>query len=514
MPQLPTFTAATSDPSLSVRSAPVPQTGAALQQVGAQIGQAADTVLRIQEQSDVRKVQLEAARIRADQTQAMALARDQGGDFDEVRQRFEDQLADLQNVPETAAGRASASVVQEQARQQFFNAVDQAKVSRAGAEAQTAFTDYMSISARTITADPSSSEAVKEGFGVFVDTMGGLSPEAKDRLLREGFSDIDSAAVKRFIDLDPGYSLQELRTGDSWPNLTPEQRVAAVGIAEERIQTEASRGRAEVRWKEHEKDIRGGQAYNEAMKQLLFPKDSNSRSSALVSADQNPDMNAQQRLNLYRINEQLSVDALNPIKSDPIVVRQLYERITAPFGSTRKLTDILELGNFFIQGKLSKQDFSWLSEQVSQDQDPSGRSFQQTSKPFLDAMRKRLDKSTLTTQDPEGAARYMEFIQEYDAAVLQARENKEDPRELIDPNSPKFAGRWPTALRRSGIEVIRETATKLKQEVPPLPTPEQFEALEPITSQEALDDFEGGFFRTPDGRLAFKPKGPRKTSAQ
>lgn len=514
MPKLPTFTANVGDPTLNIRSAPVPQTGAALAQLGRAGFQAADQLLRIQEQEDVRKVQLQAATIRADQTQALALARDEGGDLDKVRETFEDQLSQLQNVPETTAGRASAQLVEQTARQQFFTAVDTAKVSRAAAGAQTAFTDYMAVSARTITADPSTSEDVKGGFVSFVDTLPDLSPQARDRLVREGFEDIDSAAVKRFIDLDPGFSLQELRTGKSWPHLTPAQRVAAIGIAGERIQTEASRGRAEVRWQEHERTIRGEQAYNEGIKQLLFPKDSGSRSSALVSADQNPDMDAQQRINLYNINERLSEDALTPINSDPIVFRQLYERITAPFGSSRKLTSIVELGNFFIQGKLGKQDFAWLSEQLSQDVDPVGKSFNSSAKPFLDAIRKRLDKSTLTTQDPEGALRYMEFVQEFDAAVLRDREEGRDPRELFDPNGTRFSGRWPTALRRSGLDVIRETAGGLAAATPTPPTTVDFQKMEPITSQEQLDKFPGGFFKAPDGRLAFKPKGPVTSSAQ
>lgn len=518
MPKLPTFTADVGNAgTIGGRRATAAdfggEVGQALQTAGQVTQKGAQQINQMLEEEDVRKVQLQAAKLRADQTAALWEATQSGGDFEALGQDFDNKLQDLGTLPTTGRGRGAAALIQEQARREFDLSIARAKVTRSAEQAAVQYTDYMTTAAATVAADPSQSEIVKDGFAVFVQTFSGLSPEAKDRMLREGFSDLDSASVSRMTDIDPDFTLQELqRNPDAWSGLDPKERVAAIGLAQQEIQNRETRGRAEIRFREYERGIRGDMAYNEISKKMMFPRTDGERGQALDEAAQNEDISGPQRIALHALYEKLSEDAIKPIVSDPQVVRQLYERITVPFGATRKVRNTEELDLAFIQGKLSSKDLVWLKEMFAFDQDGGGRGFIETAKPFLDSMRKRLDKSTLAgDQDPEGALRYSQFLQEFWTQHKSMRDNNLDPRALVDAKNTEFAGNWPSALQRPFLEVLRETAGKISPKPVKFPTTQEFIAMPALTTTEEVEALAPGtVFKTASGKMGIRPQGPLK----
>lgn len=421
---------------------------------------AADKLKTMEEDDEVRRVQLEAARLRAEYAQALESARQSGADYGEVEEEYQQRINDMDSLAKTTKGRQAAALAQAGQRKEFFDSVNRAKLSRAVEQSSQEMVEYLNIAAAGITADPSQVEAYKANLQNIVNAYSGLSPEQKKRLYMEGAAILDEGAAKAWLAIDPQFTLDNLKTG-KWADLPADTRVAMVAQAKDKIQQEEMRKRTDIVWSENRRNERGRLAYRDSLRQLAFPEDEGSRKLALDSAEHNMDLSAEQVKALYAFDKALQDDHRKPTVSNPTVVRHLYGSIAAPYGSSRKMVDADDIASAFVLGEISRVDHDWLQKIFDMDMDPKGRAFMETAKPHLESVASHIGKSTLGSPDPAGDELYARFLKRFYDEVDTLREAEEDPRQLLNPDAPNYIMNWREAAKRGMGAVMRAKLAEL-----------------------------------------------------
>jgi len=483
--------------------------GRALVGVGETAGKVADQLKTIEENSEVRRAQLEAARLRAEFAQEMEKARLDGSDYAAVEEKYQERIAERDSLAKTTKGRQAVALSQQLQKKEFFDTVNRAKLSRAVERSTQEFNEFLNIAGAGLAADPSQVDFYKAGLKNTVEAYPGLSPEQKKALYQSAAAILDEGAAKAFLAIDPEITLKALQTGD-WPDMSADTRMTMVAQAKDRIHMLEQRKRTDVMWEQQKRNERGRLAHRDGIRQLAFPENEGSRKLALESAEHNVDLSDQQVKSLYAFDKALRDDERKPVVSKPAVVRQLYQRITAPYNTARKMKDAAVIAGAFIDGDLSRVDHDWLQEAFDMDTDPKGRAFMGLAKPHLESVASHIGKSTLGSPDPAGDELYARFLKRFYEEVDDLRVKDEDPRQLLDPASPNYVMNWKEAAKRGMTAIMRakfaELGVDLRGEFGNL-TAEDVAGLPELSDDKGLEALAEGAYYMYQGTPYRKPLG-------
>lgn len=467
MPKLPTFTAKLGGAGpISTRATPEAfgaAVGRGLEQVGAAGMQVGEFLAERAEADELRKVQLEAARLRANHARDLEQARLSGQDYKEVEDKYDAELYKLGELAETKKGVHAVRMAQEENRLRFYQSTTKARIARATERAQHDYSEYIEIAGAGITADPSTYEDFTKGLHSYVDSMPGLSPEQKQAIFNEGAGVIQSNAGARFVQLNPQFVKEQVGNPDFLPDLTPTQRAALSGRADELLwqrETRAMTLRRNAVW---EREEAGKLSYSKSISRVINGS-KDEVDTALAEAEHDPAMTGGQRAAIVRFAEAAAEQRTKPIRSNPQTVFDLFERITQDYGDPAKITHEEQLHGFFVDGQVSISDYNWLSKLIAEDRTPEGRSFNADAKLFLKAQLASLDRSTANATDPIGKERISNLQQAFFQDVTMLKDKGEDPRQLMDPKSPwYFAKRYDTR-RRSDFAIMDTDIANMQSE--------------------------------------------------
>jgi len=126
------------------------------------------------------------------------------------------------------------------------------------------------------------------------------------------------------------------------------------------------------------------------------------------------------------------------VKSDPRMVKSLFDRIHADDSDPRKITSPSELAPFFAKG-VSRTDYDWLKQEIDQQNSVVGRSFTADLNKVRNSAHSMLVRSNLGAAFPDKAeeASYR-FNADLQTKVDQYRKDGKDPRLLLTPGTPDY----------------------------------------------------------------------------
>lgn len=135
-------------------------------------------------------------------------------------------------------------------------------------------------------------------------------------------------------------------------------------------------------------------------------------------------------------------------KADPLKevsrvnAMRLYSRMIADFGDPEKITTPEPIEKEFVEGKLTKEDFKWLREDVIKKRSETGDSLHNTRDDFLKGYEFAISKSNPLAGllDPDGLIQFSRFKFFVDQEIKRIGQEKKDPMNLFNPNSPEFLG--------------------------------------------------------------------------
>jgi hypothetical protein len=178
-----------------------------------------------------------------------------------------------------------------------------------------------------------------------------------------------------------------------------------------------------------------------------------------------------------------------PQRTNPVVMKNLFNRIHLPDGHPMKIVDPLPIHQAYIKGAgLSWEDMKHLEKEVFDSLTPEGSKFGQDKKRFFDAIEKKVvqyDAFQVLT-DPTAPERFMWFQQDVENRVAQYRKEGKDPRLLFDRNSKEYMGtdQALAEYRKDPLEVMRERSG--------LPSFRQAPAAPPSGKKRSLDEIHKG----------------------
>ena len=103
-------------------------------------------------------------------------------------------------------------------------------------------------------------------------------------------------------------------------------------------------------------------------------------------------------------------------------------------------TDETNLNMGFAAGRYTRADFDWLRKQFQDMRTTDGQKLGTARDKFEQSVKGSITRSTQFSSFPPEDAEFYRFTQYVDRKIQEARQNKEDPYALFDPQSPKYLG--------------------------------------------------------------------------
>ncbi len=176
--------------------------GQALQVTGRETEGIAERELRAKEQHEQREVQLNAARITTEFDEALNEAAKTGADLNEVREKYEEQLGEIQDNLETSAGTFQAQAAFERGRSVYAGLVRQAEAKRVGLQASNQVSELKDILAKQVLKNPDALPIAQDEIVKLIDTFS-LSPGEKREMADVTDRELAQTAATSMLESDP-----------------------------------------------------------------------------------------------------------------------------------------------------------------------------------------------------------------------------------------------------------------------------------------------------------------------
>lgn len=148
--------------------------------------------------------------------------------------------------------------------------------------------------------------------------------------------------------------------------------------------------------------------------------------------------------------------------------RDVFARIYAPAGDPNKITDVNEITQLRIDGKLTKADYNDLRTEIVNARNPEGEKLGAGINDLIKAVKPSIDKSNplMGKIDPDGPLNLYRFEQDLRKKAAEYRRDGKDPHDLLDPAKPDFMGKPETltgyqkTLQQSTSDAARRLMNK------------------------------------------------------
>jgi hypothetical protein len=421
------------------------QEGRALENLGGAVSQVADVVAKRLDQENTSDVTQKLTKANADLAMDLqnTLRTAQPGDkkvFEDYNKRVEDTLGKIGEEANTVSARNFYGDTSVRIRAQLTQTAANGQADLAGVKAVTDYTSSLNnLSAATL-ADPSSASLQRELHGKTIENLvatGQLPREKALQLQMQGDQALAKSAVRGWIQLDPEYAKQKMKTGEFDKDLGAEGKVQLYGEADQAI-----RGK--------EIDIERRRAQQERVVKQQQQQTQNKMLQAMVdgSLDTKSILNSnleafgsgskEQFLNMLKMANSSEVK----LKDDGAVVQNLYSRIHLPDGDPNKLTDENELNNFFGRG-LGFAGLNHLRDEMQGRQTEAGKIESDMKKQVFEIAKSKLTKSNpmIGIRDPEGDENMARFNAFFQQEYKEQRAKGVLASALLNPDSPQYLGK-------------------------------------------------------------------------
>jgi hypothetical protein len=441
--------------------------GRALENLGEAVGNTADMMAKRIDQENTSDVTAKLTKANADLAIDLqnTIRTAEPGDkkvFEEYQKRVEDTIGAIGDEANTITARSFFGEASARIKGQLSQTAANGQAELAGIKAVTDYTNTINNLSAAVMADPSSVQLQRELHLQAINNLvaTGQLPRAKAlELQTRGETELAKSSVRGWIQLNPDYAKEKLKQGAFDKELGADGKVQLFGEAEQAIR--AKEIEIERRERQQEKLVKQRQqgTQNDFLQAMvdgkLTSKDIlNSNLEAFGSGSKEQFLNM---LKMANAPEQ-------KLKTDADTMIQLYSRIHLPDGDPNKLIDENELNGYFGRG-LSLTDLNHLRDEMQGKQTEAGQIENDMKRQVIEIAKGQLTKSNPLTgfKDPIGDEQMQRFMVNFMATYKEQRAAGVPPRDLLDPDSPKYLGKTISNYKRTNQQIMRDLAPRRAQ---------------------------------------------------
>lgn len=289
----------------------------------------------------------------------------------------------------------------------------------------------------------------KNTLSLMQDYVAGLDhvpAAARLQLIEQDKEKLALSAVEGMIHQDPQGALKSLQDNEWGDYLQADKtemmmRRAHMGIMAQEAEAARQQKAQDLMQRKVNMEVENG------FLQQMEPTDQNPAGTLTHQMILDSSLDPQKKIEYMRILDQKSKDTED--KPHPEEYRQLFSEIHLPPGHPNKIVDENQLNSNFIAGSLNWRELTNLRKEVQDARTPQGERLGNARKDLYAAVKPTFIKDPVLP-DPEGSLSYYRWQQWADEQIDTARQNNQDPYELLRPGTdahpnPKFIGS-PSAL--------------------------------------------------------------------
>lgn len=436
------------------------QSGRALENLGGAVSQVADTVAKRIDQQNTSDVTAKLTKAQADLAidlqQTIRTAKP--GDpkpFEEYDKRVEETIGKVGEDASTVSARAFFGEASVRMKGQFAQTSAAGQAELAGIKAVTDYSEGLNGLSSTVLADPSSAGLQRELHAKMIDNLvaSGQLPASKGMELRkQGETALAKSTVRGWIDANPEYAKQKLKSGEFDKDLGAEGKVQLYGEVDQAIRAREIDQDRRIREQERVTKLKQQKTQNDFLAGMMEGKldtktilASNLEAFGSGSKDQFLDM-------LKKANS-----PEEKLKTDPTTMISLFNRINLPDGDPDKIIDENQLNQYFGNG-LSMADLGRLRDEIQGSQTEMGRQENDMKKQVMEIAKGKLTRSNPLTglRDPAGDEQMAKFQAWFFDEFKAQRAAGVPAKDLLTPGSEKYLGAQISTYTRTNQQIMRD----------------------------------------------------------
>lgn len=402
------------------------------------------------ERQEVSAVQANLAKARADWTINLQQRSTTAAVGDPTfASKFNDDFQQyLDKMGESVQTRAGDLAFKRGAGELAAHFVQSAGLHQAQSMALKAKQDYnvfLDSSRNALLNDPTQFDSVMNSTTAALNDPSGtyarMSAEDREKLLNQTRKELALSTVQGIIRLSPELGLKQLSAGKWDPYLDADkknalEKSAEVGIRAKAIEAERLDRALEREHKDYVRTVQEGIVQKLGTNKLTV--------SDILESDLPAVGDGSKEHFLNLLHTRSKERAEQPIRTVPSVMFGLFDRIHAPAGDPRKITDENEINGAFLNKQLSFEDMSRLRKEVADARTPEGEKFGSTKKAFVDAIKPQILKANPFTgilNDPSSGEDMYRFEAYVNRQVEAYKKDGKNPYDLLDPSKPDYLGK-------------------------------------------------------------------------
>lgn len=452
--------------------------GQAMQQFGASLQESAGVIERAQGQAEVADLSSQLSKLHMDSTVGLNSKLQQATPEDIVAgtpigapgsvgisqkfmEDFDSKLASISEKASTKAGREYITKSGEALKAHFYESSARGQAELVGAKAVSDTKLTMQQSSAALMSDPTAFEISRKNFSEYVKSMvatGGLPAEKAIELQRMGDANLAEGAARGWMSINPELAKKQIENGQWDSYFGADQKKQLMGEAEMHINAKETEAH---RMKKLEKDAIEQRIDTTQTDMLNKIYGGNLSTRDILNS---PDLDYKAKKEMLGALQKHTTESL---KTDPEVMKNLWDDIHAPEGSPHKIKNVNDL-NKYVGAGISIPDLQKLRAEMLGSKTPEGQIEAQLKKGFTDIAKSQLTKSNPLTgmRDPLGDQQYQAFLSEFIPAYEKQKAAGKSPRDLLNPSSPEYMGKIINTYVKTPQQLQQEMADQMRRSTP------------------------------------------------
>jgi hypothetical protein len=347
----------------------------------------------------------------------------------------------------------------------------------AGVALETNLVQSINSYTNTVRTDPSSLQSVMEAYrsqvenvvATSVNLKGVAGVKARMSATQKGLEAIVQAAISSAIDKNPQAGLEMAKD----PELMKYVGGKDIKAFEREAKAVERERREDYRWSVYLKDKKAKEVSDQGRMDATFKILEGDPSITLKSLREREDLLPDDK----RLLGQMLVREQKPAtfaKESRAASVEAFQRMALPDGDPNKITELKQIDAYYAQGRLTKEDYKFLREELAQPRTTGGQRVNDTMTRFLADQRRAIMKpDRFGAVSPADVQAAYAFEMDTRERVREYVKAGKDPMELFMPDSPAFLG-GPKNLRlyvQPSTERVREGFRPATSKQDPAPVP-------------------------------------------
>lgn len=381
--------------------------------------------------------------------------------FEDFDKRAQKRLDDVQGGIETGAGRNYFNNASSKISNQLRVNAAQTQADLDGEKAVIDYTQSKNNLSAGLVSDPSSLEVSRDLHRQGIDNLvnsGLLSARDAEKLKLQGDRDLIKSSIRGWAKLDPEFAKEKLKSGEYDKELGGDLKVQMFGEVEQAIRAKDVEAQRQERRQKELKEAEQLKTQN-----TFLEKMSENNLTVADILDSNLDAFGPGSKEQFIRMVQKTNEKGGKLQTNPNTFIEIFDRINLPDGDPKKITDEAQLNDFLGEG-LNYTDLTKLRQEITGRKTEKGRVESDMRKQLFNIAKGHLTRSNALTgvRDPDGdesMLRFQTFVYEQ---VEEQRKAGKPIRDLLNPDSKDYLGRFIRNYKRSPQEIMRAQMRELQ----------------------------------------------------